>query len=89
MMIARIKDATRVCGRAQGYAGLPIHDVVVDIEGVGEMPFMGSAWEPTPDEQLKIAAGAKVVVWIAGNTPPPMRVEVGSVPSALDQGDEA
>lgn len=86
MIIARIEGATRVCGRDQGYSGLPIRDVIVDIEGVGEMPFMLSAWEPTPQEQAKIAAGAKLIVWIAGSTPPPMMVEVGAAPDAAQDG---
>ena len=80
MIIAHIEGSTRVCGKSQGYAGLPIKDVTVQLEGVGPTPFMISAWEPTPEEQRRIAAGAKVIVWIAGTSPPPMKVEVGEDP---------
>lgn len=84
MIFARIDGATRTCGRSQGYAGLPIRDETVHLEGIGDTPFMVSAWEPTPAEQTRLAAGAKVVIWIAGSSPPPMRVEVGELPSDLE-----
>lgn len=79
MIIARIEGATRVCGKEQGYTGLPIRDEIVEIEGVGAVNFMVSAWEPTPEDITRILAGGKVHVWIAGKTPPVMRVNVGQV----------
>lgn len=80
MIIARIEGATRVYGQSQGFTGLPVRHENVNIEGMGDTPFMVTAWEPTPAEQKRIADGAKIVVWIAGTAPPPMKIEVGEVP---------
>jgi hypothetical protein len=81
MLIRRIKGATRVCGKSQGYKGLPILDIAVKDEVSGMMVnSMTSAWEPTPDELKRLNAGASVHVSIYGNSPPPMIVTVGSSP---------
>lgn len=72
MIIARIEGATRVCGKAQGYLGLPVRDMT--LEG---FPVMVTAWTPTPAELEALNNGANVTVIIVGNAPPPMRVEVG------------
>jgi hypothetical protein len=37
---------------------------------------MQTAWEPTPDEILRIMAGKPVIITILGAVPPPMKVEV-------------
>lgn len=73
MLIARIEGATRVCGKSQGYLGLPVRDEIVD--GVN---IMHTAWEPTPDEIERIKAGAKVIVSVIGNNPQPIMLTVGN-----------
>ena len=75
MIAAMIAGATRVCGKAQGYLGLPVRD-----ELNGTFPCMITAWTPSPGELAAINAGASVHVMILGTAPPPMRVEVGPVP---------
>lgn len=91
MLSARIEGATRVVGKSQGYLGLPIkdekvevpaeiRDIVIDCTVNGRTPAMVTAWEPTPEDLVKLNAGASVHVRILGNRPPPMMVEVGPVP---------
>lgn len=75
MIIARIKGANRVCGKAQGYLGLPVRDVAVTINGV-EIPTMQTAWTPTPDELDRLNKGANVIVSIYGTTPAPIMLTV-------------
>lgn len=81
MLIAMIEGATRVCGKSQGYLGLPIRDEVIEdrVNGAGT-PCMVTAWTPTPEELAAIARGANIHVRILGNVPSPMLVEVGPVP---------
>lgn len=76
MMIARISDTTRTLGQQQGYLGLPIKDDVID--GV---PQMTSAWECTPEEAARIAAGARIYVTLLGTQHPPIILQVGKVPA--------
>ena len=71
MMIARIEGTTRVCGKSQGYLGLPVRDETVD--GVN---IMHTAWEPTPDEIKRINQGAKIIVSVIGNNPQPIMLGV-------------
>lgn len=81
MLISRIENATRVCGKSQGFLGLPIRDEVISERVLGEnIPCMVTAWEPTPEELTALNAGAKVNVKIIGIQPAPMLVEVGPVP---------
>lgn len=81
MQIGMIKDHTRICGKSQGYAGLPIRDETVAVDfGIGliqEVNQMTSAWLPTPDEITRIQNGAAIHVKILGTTPAPMTVTVG------------
>jgi hypothetical protein len=70
-MIARIEGTTRVCGKSQGYLGLPVRDETVD--GVN---IMHTAWEPTPDEIKRINQGAKIIVSVIGNNPQPIMLGV-------------
>jgi hypothetical protein len=81
MQIGMIEDANRVCGKQQGFMGLPIRDQLLDVEGIGLVNQMSSAWIPTPAELDALNAGAAVHVRIWGNTPPPMLVEVGPTPN--------
>lgn len=75
MIAAMIEGVTRVCGKAQGYLGLPVRD-----ELSGTWPCMVTAWTPSPAELTALNAGASVNVLILGTSPPPMKVEVGPVP---------
>ncbi len=81
MQIGRVEGCTRVCGKSQGYLGLPIRDEIVNcpVNGPGT-PQMVSAWIPTPAELEALNKGAPVHVIILGSTPPPMLVEIGEVP---------
>ena len=80
MIASRITGATRVLGQSQGYGGLPIRDDVVQCSVDGPVPAMTTAWEPTPAELERIAAGAKVEVTILGTAHPPIDVRVGEAP---------
>lgn len=73
MLIAVIDGHTRICGKSQGYKGLPIRDETVD--GVN---MMHSAWEPTPDEIERINAGAKIIVSVIGTSPQPILLTVAT-----------
>lgn len=72
MLIARIEGATRVCGKSQGFKGLPIRDESIDGGNI-----MHSAWEPTPEEIEMICKGAKIIVSVIGNNPQPIMLSVG------------
>ena len=53
MIPKAIEGATRRIGKSQGFLGLALRDMTLE-DG---QPVMCSAWEPTPDEIAKIAAG--------------------------------
>jgi len=77
MIIAMIKGATRVCGKAQGYLGLPVRDLMlIDRATSQHAPAMETAWTPTPDELDRLNKGANVIVRILGEVPPPMMLTV-------------
>jgi hypothetical protein len=77
MMIRRIAGATRVLGKAQGYLGLPVRDVLVNDSVNGpSTPAMETAWEPMPDELERLAEGASVVVQLLGSLHPPIMLGV-------------
>lgn len=80
MQIGRPEGCTRVCGKSQGFLGLPIRDDVLNVEGMGQVNQMTTAWIPTPKELAALNAGAPVHVKIWGNSPPPMMVETGDIP---------
>jgi hypothetical protein len=80
MQIGMIPGHTRICGKSQGFMGLPLRDATLDVEGVGLVNEMTSAWLPTPKELEALNAGAAVHVKIWGNVPAPMLVEVGEIP---------
>jgi hypothetical protein len=81
MQIGRIKDATRVIGKSQGYMGLPLRDEIMNCKVGGEYtPSMVTAWHPTPKELKALNAGAPVHVRLIGTSHPPIMVEVGEIP---------
>ena len=80
MQIGRITGATRVCGKSQGFMGLPVRDHTIHPEGYGPVNVMTTAWLPTPKELEALNKGAPVHVEIWGNSPPPMLVLTGDSP---------
>lgn len=70
-----IEGATRVCGKSQGFLGLPIRD-----ETVNGVNVMHSVWEPTPDELVSLMAGGKIIVSVIGFNPQPIMLTVGPPP---------
>jgi hypothetical protein len=81
MQIGRIRGATRVLGKAQGYLGLPVRDEPINCNVDGkDTPSMVTAWLPTPKELEALNAGAAVHVRLLGNAHPPIMVTVGEVP---------
>lgn len=81
MQIGRVKNATRVLGKSQGYLGLPIRDEPINCTVGGQgTPSMVTAWFPTPKELAALNAGAPVHLRILGNAHPPVMVEVGQIP---------
>lgn len=81
MEIGRIRGCTRVIGKAQGYYGLPIRDIVINDTVTGpETPAMETAWFPSPDELAAISAGAPIILRVCGNGHPPVMLYTGEVP---------
>lgn len=86
MQIAMIENHTRVCGKSQGFLGLPIRDELVEVPGFGICNQMTTAWTPTPDELERLSKGACVHIKLLGENPTfgplpmPMIVEVGEIP---------
>ena len=89
MMIARPEGVTRVCGKGQGFLGLPLRDDTINCSVQGLVNRMVTAWEPKPDELAALNAGATVHVGICGDRPPPMNVWVGPVPEGIEEGATA
>ncbi len=84
MISLRIKDATRVIGKSQGYLGLAVRDLMTnDTVNGPDTPAMETAWEPTPDELQRIAVGAPIILRILGTMHPPVMVEVGPTPDLV------
>lgn len=81
MEIGRIRGATRVIGKSQGYYGLPLRDVLLnDTVNGPDTPAMVTAWIPTPDELAALNAGAPIHLTILGGSHPPVMMGVGDVP---------
>ena len=76
MLPKMIEGHTRVLGKQQGYAGLPVRDGR-EHDGVsgGVVPVMATLWEPTPDELATLNAGGFIEITIQGEAHPPIRVE--------------
>jgi len=80
MQIGRIEGTTRILGRQQGFAGLPIREHTVNEKTLGMTPAMTSAWHPPPAELAALNAGAAVHVSLLGAIHPPIIVDVGPIP---------
>ena len=73
MISLAIEGTTRRIGKAQGYLGLCVRDFTF---GDGT-PAMATAWQPTPEEVARIAAGAPIYLTLLGSAHPPVLLEVG------------
>lgn len=80
MQIGRIENSTRILGKQQGYAGLPVRDEQINCTVGGLVNSMVTAWLPTPAELAALNAGAAVHVRIQGTAHPPIMVTVGDPP---------
>lgn len=85
MLPVRIEGATRILGAPAGWnpqsngpcCGLAIKDEVVDA-----MPYMTSAWEPTPSDLQALTAGGRVMLRILGTGHPPVAMWIQPLASA-------
>ncbi|WP_293862275.1 hypothetical protein [uncultured Alsobacter sp.] len=82
MISKHISGCTRIVGKSQGFTGLSIRDETLEIlPGTGfEASVMVTSWEPTPDELMRLNAGAPVILKLAGTMHPPVLMMVGDVP---------
>lgn len=80
MQISRIRGATRVLGKSQGYLGLPLRDEPYWDKALDrEVHSMVTAWTPTPLELALLNSGSNVYVRILSAQHPPMLVFVEPV----------
>lgn len=81
MEIGRIASCTRVLGKRQGYAGLPVRDETFTCSVNGpDTPKMLTAWFPSPEELEALLNGAPIIVSIIGRDHPPIMLSVGDLP---------
>ena len=81
MEVGRIRGATRVIGKSQGYYGLPVRDETINSSVTGQdTPCMVTAWFPSPDELAALNAGAPIHLSIVGTAHPPVMLSVGDIP---------
>lgn len=84
MLPGRIPNATRYLGAPPDWSedqhGICGSLAIKDQPGEGGVNHMISAWEPTPEELQRIAAGAPVLLWIVGSVHPPVMMTVGRAP---------
>jgi hypothetical protein len=87
MLIAVIEGANRICGKQQGFLGLPVRDETrkCNVTG-GQVPTMTTAWVPTEQELQDLNNGAAIHVSIDGQVPSPMLLIVGPVPDQSGNG---
>ncbi|AVX04331.1 hypothetical protein MXMO3_01806 [Maritalea myrionectae] len=83
MMIGRVRDATRVLGKSQGYLGLPVRDEIVNDGTAGMCTSMVTAWYPSVEELKALVNGAPVHLRVLGAAHPPVKIEVGPEPEPL------
>jgi hypothetical protein len=84
MLAGRIPNATRHLGAPPDWKE-PEHGIcgflaIKDQPAEGGLNHMISAWEPTPEELVRIAAGAPVLLWIVETVHPPVMLTVGRIP---------
>lgn len=82
MQIGRIQGCTRVIGKAQGYLGLPLRDIIINDSVTGpNTPAMETAWFPTPEELAALVAGAPIILRVVGSGHPPVMLFTGDIPA--------
>lgn len=82
MEIGRIQGCTRTIGKAQGYHGLPLRDIVINDSVNGpQTPAMETAWLPSPEELAALVAGAPIILRVLGTGHPPVLIYAGDVPA--------
>jgi hypothetical protein len=67
-----------VLGAPAGWdqAQLPCDALPVTRTDWNGAPAIVSYWTPTPEELIALAAGAKVALWVVGDTHPPVALKV-------------
>lgn len=86
MEIGRIKNATRVLGKSQGYYGLPIREIRINCTVNGpNTPAMETAWLPSVEEMRAMVAGAPIILRILGSAHPPVMLRVGDEPDSASE----
>lgn len=85
MHIGRIKNATRVIGKSQGYMGLPLRDELINCAVSGQdTPVMVTAWYPSMDELQALIDGAPIHLTVIGTVHPPVMMKTGDAPDRID-----
>lgn len=85
MEIGIIEGATVVAGKDQGYQPLPLRQLLLNCTVNGEgTPAIQSAWQPTPDEVMRLFEGAPIILTIIGTRQPPVMLDVGEPPAKED-----
>lgn len=79
MQAMMITGHTRICGKSQGFLGLPVRDEFIPHPFLSSEGYnvMHTAWEPTQEELVKLLNGGKVIISLIGNNPQPIQVNVG------------
>ncbi|MGY3392951.1 hypothetical protein ACVWW6_005542 [Bradyrhizobium sp. USDA 3311] len=83
MIIKRIAGATRVIGQSQGFLGLPLRDELREVTIGGQVVTcraMMTAWEPRPDQIVRVNQGALIYLCVLGVAHPPVMLDVGEIP---------
>ncbi|MDR3514066.1 MAG: hypothetical protein P4L73_20715 [Caulobacteraceae bacterium] len=86
MHIGRIAGSTRNLGAPPNWdpdrdgpcQSLPVRDELVG----GKLSAMTSAWFPTPEELLRLVAGAPIYLKVLASAHPPVMLSVGETPDA-------
>lgn len=79
----RISGATRWLGAPLGWepdTQGPCSHLAIRDEDTTAGRAMASAWEPTPEELLRLNAGAPIILTVMGTVHPPVEVRVGYPP---------
>jgi hypothetical protein len=88
MIPGRIEGATRRLGAPRDWdkdRDGPCSALAIRDEPTDAGPGMTSAWQPTPDEIARLAAGASIYLTILGTAHPPVSLAVGNTPE-VDHG---
>ena len=84
MIPGSIPNRTRYLGAPRGWepdVSGPCGHLAIRDELTTAGPAMFSAWQPTPEEMARIAAGAPIVLMVLGEIHPPVSISVGPPPT--------